>query len=1332
MRGAPEEIPAGSHHANVEGWTQPRNPEAPTTHRAEARSSAALAGNTSCDLRHQDANESMLKSFEDLLRAGGPLMRRASLEGSRRSFSEYPLRPLGNYPERDARSELPLNPSTSTSDGSDIVAALSPSAEQIPTMSAEGIRLHQTPPSAEWARQELRAAAGESMSSQPGRRLLMESPEEAEYSKDIQDRLQGQLREQRLLQQQQQMQMQQGPLLSHRSQPGSQPHHEAGQGLQQQSQPQQQGANLQYMEPHDPSLQQYKQMYPHPQQLAALLQQQQQQGNVHPHAAPAADPGHGSGSIRVPEQRPVAGHDAGNPAPYPNQLPFQYAQPDYQHEQLHAAQHQANLSASQFPGQVSNQPGQHMQRQQLSNNPLSPRMDPLRTHSNLSTFSSLGHEAAMDTVRYSASVLNSMGSSGYSSGYGSRHQAGGAPMSGIMSTAQSLLSTSQSMSGMMWSGGGLMSTGQSSGAWEDNEGRELARDLAGLQQAQGVSGVSLLDRVHLPPLIESCGPTSGMRPPVSNARSHASLGLAGRKRYTTQQHPFARTHSVDSALPNPELLDTPPRGGLFATSSGMPSLLETDDSQGYQATWQVWIGNVLPDVSRHNILAFLDRFGPVQDVVTFPGHSYAIASFLDEASAAQAVASLHEQQVPLISGQSRLMLSLRDERGSFTADMEGRSIPSSHSPERMLHQDFTARLGSSGERHPPSRQGEWEGATVPSSRIWLGNIAATATQRCVRQIFGKFGQLTDAAVFPARIGPLGYAFVNFEQVGHAMRAYDMLNNAVVPLLTGNKQLKMRFKPAKENEPGPSGVPSLSHAMSSGIDLPAHELLPSGTGMSARTLILGNVSLKPNRAAIEIAFGSYGLLEAVRTFPGKPYAIVHFFQPQHAAQAAASLDGVPVASISGHRPLLVRLQSALQAAAIQGMQSDAGASAFQGSQGGRPIPHTFTSPVTPTWDASLSAGSSPTMGAWPGMAGPSHLSSLQTAGLELAEMPLPAVNLSNRLNPNNVHFDTALAARYKRMGKAEKEALWAADRLQQQQANLANLDAHGLQAESAGGSLESQLGRLRQELLLAQQQAAAIGGSSGSTSLPADLVQRAALLLNPNAQLSPLAQSLLGGLLEQQPQAQQLPNSQQLLDQQAAQILSSLGSTDLASLLNRRDRAMPLQVGPDIAGLGNQQVLIEQQHQQPQQATPEQWRYLHQEQQQNAAGAPQPSFPQARPATGPSEVQQQQQPLTVLQMSRQGSRGDSKAAGISGFGNMQAGSAVPLPSQDTSRLPPRQAADRMPHHMMASELPPVPAGWRQPDAVGAPTGQSLQPPSTQPLQHQQQLADLRRALAANPY
>ena len=49
--------------------------------------------------------------------------------------------------------------------------------------------------------------------------------------------------------------------------------------------------------------------------------------------------------------------------------------------------------------------------------------------------------------------------------------------------------------------------------------------------------------------------------------------------------------------------------------------------------------------------------------------------------------------------------------------------------------------------------------------------------------------------------------------------------------------------------------------------------------------------------------------------------------------------------------------------------------------------------------------------------------------------IPAINLSNRLNPNNMHFDRDLAALYKNMTKAEKEALWAEDRSQQQLLNM---------------------------------------------------------------------------------------------------------------------------------------------------------------------------------------------------------------------------------------------------------------------------------------------------------
>lgn len=68
-------------------------------------------------------------------------------------------------------------------------------------------------------------------------------------------------------------------------------------------------------------------------------------------------------------------------------------------------------------------------------------------------------------------------------------------------------------------------------------------------------------------------------------------------------------------------------------------------------------------------------------------------------------------------------------------------------------------------------------------------------------MLGRYGGLTDAAVFPARIGPLGYAFVKFERLEDAVRAFESLNNTVVPPLSGSKQLKMRYKPAHD---GPVG------------------------------------------------------------------------------------------------------------------------------------------------------------------------------------------------------------------------------------------------------------------------------------------------------------------------------------------------------------------------------------------------------------------------------------------------------------------------------------------------------------------------------------------------
>ena len=53
---------------------------------------------------------------------------------------------------------------------------------------------------------------------------------------------------------------------------------------------------------------------------------------------------------------------------------------------------------------------------------------------------------------------------------------------------------------------------------------------------------------------------------------------------------------------------------------------------------------------------------------------------------------------------------------------------------------------------------------APSARLWLGNISNQVTAPLVRAAFDGFGNVVDAAAFPARIGPLGYAIVVFDRV----------------------------------------------------------------------------------------------------------------------------------------------------------------------------------------------------------------------------------------------------------------------------------------------------------------------------------------------------------------------------------------------------------------------------------------------------------------------------------------------------------------------------------------------------------------------------------------
>lgn len=75
----------------------------------------------------------------------------------------------------------------------------------------------------------------------------------------------------------------------------------------------------------------------------------------------------------------------------------------------------------------------------------------------------------------------------------------------------------------------------------------------------------------------------------------------------------------------------------------------------------------------------------------------------------------------------------------------------------------------------------------------------------------------------------------------------------------------------------------------------------------RHLWLGNIPLKPARAAMESLFSSFGPLESVRVFPGKTFAFVNFVHAAHAIAAKSTLDGSPSPHITGPKQLVIRFQ-----------------------------------------------------------------------------------------------------------------------------------------------------------------------------------------------------------------------------------------------------------------------------------------------------------------------------------------------------------------------------------------------------------------------------------------
>lgn len=322
-----------------------------------------------------------------------------------------------------------------------------------------------------------------------------------------------------------------------------------------------------------------------------------------------------------------------------------------------------------------------------------------------------------------------------------------------------------------------------------------------------------------------------------------------------------------------------------------------DSDESCEPTRHLWIGNLGTRTPRTILKAMFEKHGIVDDVVTFPGRMYAFVNYRSTEEAIAAFAAFQDRVIPELTGDRRLLLKYRPAKKATAhlralglVDEDGASVALPGEGAGGLIDDADGILGGSGivRMSDLDRDGN---SSEPSPRIWLGNIAPTATSKSLHVVLGRFGPLTDAAVFPARIGPLGYAFVKFENLTDAVRAFDALNNTIVPTLSGSKQLKMRYKPATD---GPG-------AREDGLEGSKASSVPS------RHLWLGNVTQKPSEDIVLQIFARYGSVDSVRVFPAKAYAFVNFAEVSAAAAAVNELDGTSVPALTGVKPLVMRYQ-----------------------------------------------------------------------------------------------------------------------------------------------------------------------------------------------------------------------------------------------------------------------------------------------------------------------------------------------------------------------------------------------------------------------------------------
>ncbi|KAI8476408.1 MAG: hypothetical protein J3K34DRAFT_455746 [Monoraphidium minutum] len=462
-------------------------------------------------------------------------------------------------------------------------------------------------------------------------------------------------------------------------------------------------------------------------------------------------------------------------------------------------------------------------------------------------------------------------------------------------------------------------------------------------------------------------------------------------------------------------------------------------------TRHLWLGNLNSRLPRSALRQAFEAYGAVEDVVTFPGRMYAFVNFRDPEDAARAADGLHNAEVPPITGGRKLVVKFRPSRKALGKVAEA-MVPGLVDPAAAGGGGAAAEGGdsatsagsSSGSEGAAGGGGELRRKASAASVGGASDGGAATAAAAAAATAAAAAKAAAAAAAPGASGDAALAAA-------ALAAAAGLAGAG-PLGAAAAAAPPRAAAAAAPPP-PAAAPA--------CDADADALLSEGS--PSRHLWLGNLPLKPSRAALELLFAPFGAVESIRVFPGKTFAFVNFEAAPDALAAKAALDGRPAPAVAGGRPLAIRFQkdAGIVAAAVGGgggggggapaaaplaaaapagpaaspaaalMAAAAAAAAQQraaaaaAAAAGAPPARSTSSGALLGMLSGLGGGGGPGA-AFPGAPPvpppppPGAFGALCGGGLEAGAegelCPESAINLSNKLNPNNIHYDRSLAAR----------------------------------------------------------------------------------------------------------------------------------------------------------------------------------------------------------------------------------------------------------------------------------------------------------------------------------